>query len=173
MKFIRKLRVIIQNCLLKFHDLLLSSLWKLVILSYHWQIVKSMHVMIYTTLDSFLISLQRSLHCFPIHNKVEGNNEDDDEDSWETVAPDVDTLIVKHKQASEYFSGSVKVDSISVCNVVVIFHVSWSSLVVTNVVLLIVVFHLLLRLGLICLLCWISHWRNQKINILIFLIRCY
>ena len=67
------------------------------------------------------------------------------------MAPDVDALVVKHKQASEYFSGSIEVDSISMSDVVVIFHVARSCLVVSNVVLLSLSFDFFLGLYFLCL----------------------
>ena len=57
--------------------------------------------------------MQGSTHGLSIHHKEESRNEYKDEDGRKTVTPDVDTLIMNHKQTPEYSSGCVKVDSVS------------------------------------------------------------
>ena len=116
-----------------------------------------MHVVVDSTLDPLLVAMQGSLHGFPIHHEEEGRDEDYDEDSRQAVTPDVNAFVVKHKQAPEYFSGSVKVDSISMGDVVVIFHEARGCLVVPYVVLGYFSHYFFLGLGLLCLFFWISH----------------
>lgn len=48
------------------------------------------------------------------------------------MAPDVDALVVDHEQTSEYLSGCVESDTVSVGDVLVVLHVVRCSLVFSN-----------------------------------------
>lgn len=48
------------------------------------------------------------------------------------MAPNVDTLIVDHKETFKDLLGSVEVDSVTMSNVLIIFHVMRSCMIVAN-----------------------------------------
>ena len=54
------------------------------------------------------------------------------------MSPDVDTLVMDHKEAFQNFPGAVEIYPVSMRNSFVVFHVIWGFFVVPNV------FHLFL-----------------------------
>lgn len=48
------------------------------------------------------------------------------------MSPNVDALIMDHEQTAEDLLGRVEVDAVPVGNVLVVFHIHWSLLVVAN-----------------------------------------
>ena len=93
-----------------------------------------MHVMIHTLIQLLMILVERLPHCLTINHDVEGGQKENDKKSRDAVTPDIDTFIVNHKQTSKYLSGSVKIDSISMSDIVIVLHELGSSVVVSNIV---------------------------------------
>lgn len=71
-------------------------------------------------------------HRLPVHHQVKSDDEHDQEDRRQAVTPDVDALVVDHEQTSEYLSGSVESDTVSMGDVLVVLHVVGCSLVLSN-----------------------------------------
>lgn len=47
------------------------------------------------------------------------------------MTPNIDTLIMHHKQASKDFLRIVKIYSVTVSDMLIIFHIPWGSMVVS------------------------------------------
>ena len=105
-----------------------------------------MHVVVHTIPETLLVSWKRTFHCFSIDNKVESCNKDQDEESWEAVTPDVDTLVMHHEEASNNFSGSIEVDPVSMSDVTIILNKLRSGLESSNEMFLIILFFVFCRL---------------------------
>lgn len=56
------------------------------------------------------------------------------------MAPDVNAFVMDHKQAFEYFNGSIEVDSVAMCDVLIVLHVVWSLMVMANQSLVLLLF---------------------------------
>lgn len=53
-----------------------------------------MHVVIHPLFQLFVVVFERLPHWFAIYHDVEGEQEENDENGWDAVTPDVDTFIV-------------------------------------------------------------------------------
>ena len=98
--------------------------------------MKGVHVVINPIFKSILITVEGSTHSSPIDNKVKSGDEDNNENGWDAMTPDVDTFIMDHEEASNDPPWSVEVDPISISNMLVVSHELGSSLVVSNVLLI-------------------------------------
>lgn len=67
-----------------------------------------------------------------IDHQIEGEKQTQDDDCRQKVAPDVDALVVHHEKAAENLARGIEVDTIAMSNVVVILHVAWGNLVVSD-----------------------------------------
>ncbi len=91
-----------------------------------------MHIVIDSVLQPRLIVIKGSSHRLSVHQEVKRDDKNNNEHGGQTVTPDVHTLIVNHKQALYDFFSSVEINTISVGDVMIILHVIWSCLIVTN-----------------------------------------
>lgn len=96
--------------------------------------------MVETMLYSLMVFVKVLTHGLSVDHEVEGEYEDDDEDGGEAVAPNIDTFVVEHEQASEDLFGGVKVDAIAMSDLIIVFHEAGCGLVVTYKVPLFIVF---------------------------------
>ena len=99
-----------------------------------------MHVVVHTIPETLLVSWKRTFHCLSIDNKVESGNKDQDEESWEAVAPDVDTLVMHHEETPNNFPGSIEVDPVSMSDVTIVLNEPGSILESSNEMFLIILF---------------------------------
>jgi hypothetical protein len=128
-----KLSVVIQDISLDFMDVFLSSLGEFFVFGDEGEVVESLHVVVDPALKVRLVALEGLADGLTIDHEVEGGDEDDDEDCRQAVAPDVDAFVVDHEEAPDDPARSVEVDPITVSDVLVVLHESWSFLIVPNV----------------------------------------
>lgn len=81
--------------------------------------------LIFSTLE-----LHDQLMGFKIPEQI--HNYADNEKSWEKVSPYIDSLIMGHEEAFENFLGSVKADPIAMGDMLIVFHIGWSFLIMTD-----------------------------------------
>jgi len=67
-----------------------------------------------------------------IDEQCQGNNYDANYYGWQTVTPNVYAFIVDHEETLEDFFWSVEVDSVSMGNVLIIFHVKRGCVIVAD-----------------------------------------
>ena len=80
--------------------------------------------------DLFPVSLQVFHYRLAIDDKGEGYDADANNDSCDTMAPNVDTFVVEHKQASNDFFWTVKIDAIAMRDMFIILHVLWGGVII-------------------------------------------
>ena len=70
----------------------------------------------------FAMGIEISPYFFAINNKEEGQENEDEEDSWEAMRPNVDALVMNHKETLQYLGRSIEINSIPVSYTAVIYH---------------------------------------------------
>jgi hypothetical protein len=48
------------------------------------------------------------------------------------MCPYVDTLVMYHEETSKYFTWGIESDSVAMCDMMIIFHVGWCIIIVSN-----------------------------------------
>lgn len=48
------------------------------------------------------------------------------------MTPNVDAFIVYHEETLEDFFWSVEIDPVSMCDMLIVFHIFWGSVIVSN-----------------------------------------
>lgn len=81
-----------------------------------------------------MVFIERLSHRLTINHDVKGYKQEDDENGWNTVTPNVNAFVVDHEQTSQYLPCCGKIDSISMRNIMIVFHEIRSSMVVSDVV---------------------------------------
>jgi hypothetical protein len=79
-----------------------------------------------------VVFVEGAAHGFSVDHEVEGDDEDDEEEGGQAVAPDVDALVVEHEEAAEDAFGSVEVYAVAVGDMVVVLHIAGSGLIVSD-----------------------------------------
>mgnify|MGYP000846841955 FL=1 len=93
-----------------------------------------MHIVIDSFLQISMILIKRSFHSLAIDRNVECYCENNDEDCRNAVAPYVNALVMEHKQTFNDFFCRVEIDSVAMCDVVIILHVGGGSMIVSDIV---------------------------------------
>lgn len=91
-----------------------------------------MRILLKGYLQLFLIVVKIFNYLLPIDDKTERDDDYADDYSWYKMTPDIYTLIVQHKHAFEYFFRIIEIDSITMSDMFVIFHVSRCSMIITD-----------------------------------------
>jgi hypothetical protein len=89
--------------------------------------------MVNSSLDLLLALIHRPPHGLAIDEEDEREQEDHDYNGRQAVTPDVNAFVVNHEQTSQYLFGVVKIDTIPVSYAQIILHECWSSIVISDV----------------------------------------
>lgn len=96
------------------------------------QVIQGVNVVIKTVGKLLLVGWKIVADLFAIDEQCQWNNCDANDYGWQAVTPNVYALIVDHEETLEDFFWSVEVDSVSMGNVLIIFHIPRGSVVVTD-----------------------------------------
>ena len=131
-----ELLVVGHHALLELTYFRVGLLGEAVVLGQEREVIDSVHVVIEAVLQPGAVLMERAAHRLAVDHYVEGEEEEEDEERGEAVAPDVHALVMQHEEAAHYLARGVEVYAVAMGYVVVVLHELRRSLVVSDVLLL-------------------------------------